>query len=35
MIPAKPDRAISDIKYRLGKYYVRMGLTAPPQTKSM
>jgi hypothetical protein len=28
MIPAKPrDRAISNIKYLLGKYYVRMGLT--------
>ena len=28
MIPAKPlDRAISNIKYGLGKYYVRMGLT--------
>ena len=31
MIPAKPfDRAISKIKYQLGKYYVRMGLTPPP-----
>ena len=31
MIPAKPlDRAISNIKYRLGKYYVRMGLTPSP-----
>ena len=31
MIPAKPlDWAIYDIKYRLGKYYVRIGLT-PPQ----
>ena len=32
MIPAKPlDRAISNIKYQLGKYYVRMmGLTPPP-----
>ena len=30
MIPAKPpDRAISNIKYRLGKYYVRMGLALP------
>ena len=30
MIPAKPlDRAIYNIKYRLGKYYVRMGLTPP------
>ena len=29
MIPAKPlDRAISNIKYRLGKYYVR-----PPPPK--
>ena len=28
MIPVNPlDRAISNIKYRLGKYYVRMGLT--------
>ena len=28
MIPAKPlDRVISNIKYRLGKYYVKMGLT--------
>ena len=36
MIPAKPlDRAISNIKYRLGKYYVRMGLTPSPQSKSM
>ena len=32
MIPAKPlDPAISNIKYRLGKYYVRMGLT--PQVR--
>ena len=31
MIPAKPlDRAISNIKYRLGKYYVRMGLIPLP-----
>ena len=31
MIPAKPlFRAISKIKYRLGKYYIRMGLTPPP-----
>ena len=31
MIPAKPvDRAISNIKYRLGKYYARMALTPPP-----
>ena len=30
MTPAKTrDRAISNIKYRLGKYYVRMGLTPP------
>ena len=35
MIPAKQlDRSISNIKYRLGKYYVRMGLT-PPQNKNM
>ena len=28
MIPAKPlDRAISNIKYPFGKYYVRIGLT--------
>jgi hypothetical protein len=28
MIPAKPlDRVISNMKYQLGKYYVRMGLT--------
>ena len=28
MIPAKPlDRAIPNIKYRLGNYYIRMGLT--------
>ena len=34
MIPAKPlDRAISNIKYRLGKYYVRMGLTHMPITQ--
>ena len=34
MIPAKPlDRVISDIKYRLGKYYVRVGLTPPPQSE--
>ena len=35
MIPAKPvDRAISNIKYRLGKYYVRMGLTPfPPKVR--
>ena len=31
MVPAKPlDRAISNIKYRLGKYYVRMDLTPHP-----
>ena len=36
MIPAKPlDRAISNRKYRLGKYYIRMGLTPPPQNKSI
>ena len=30
MIPAKPlDHAISNIKYGLGKYYIRMGLTPP------
>ena len=30
MIPAKPlDCAFSNIKYRLGKYYVSMGLTPP------
>jgi hypothetical protein len=34
MIPAKPlDRAISNIKYRLGKYYVRMGLTPHPKVR--
>ena len=35
MIPAKKlDRAISNIKYRLGKYYVRMGLTLyPPKVR--
>ena len=36
MIPAKPlDRAISNIKYRLGKYYVRKGLTPslPPKVR--
>ena len=28
MIPAKPlDRAISNVNYRFGKYYARMGLT--------
>ena len=31
MIPAKPlGRAISNIKYQLGKYYLRMGLTPLP-----
>ena len=34
MIPAKPlDRAISNIKYRLGKYYERMDLTPPPKVR--
>ena len=34
MIPAKPvDCAISNIKYRLGEYYVRMGLTPSPPRK--
>ena len=34
MIPAKPlDSAISNIKYQLGKYYVRMGLTPSPQVR--
>ena len=34
MIPAKPlDRAISNMKYRLVKYYVRMGLTPSPQVR--
>ena len=34
MIPAKPiDRAISNIKYRLGKYYVRMGLNVLPKVR--
>ena len=34
MIPSKPlDRAISNIKYRLGKYYVRMGLTHLPKVR--
>ena len=34
MIPAKTfDRAISNIKYRLGKYYVTMGLTLSPQVR--
>ena len=27
MIPAKPLGAISNIKYRLGKYYLRIGLS--------
>ena len=32
MIPAKPlDRTISNIKYALEKYYVRMGLTPLPK----
>ena len=32
MIPVKPfDRTISNIKYGLGKYYVRMGLTPLPK----
>ena len=31
-IPDQPlDRAISSIKYRLGKYYLRMGLTPSPK----
>jgi hypothetical protein len=35
MIPAKPlDHAISNTKYRLGKYYVKIGLPRP-QSKSM
>ena len=35
MIPAKSlDRTIYNIKYRLEKYYVRMGLThSPPQVR--
>ena len=34
MIPVKPlDRAISNIKYRLGEYYVRMGLTPLPTVR--
>ena len=34
MIAAKPlDRAFLNIKYRLGKYYVRMGLTLPPKVR--
>ena len=34
MILAKPlDRAISNIKYPLGKYYVRMGLTPLPKVR--
>ena len=35
MIPAKPlDRAISNIKYRLGKYYATMGFTpSPPKVR--
>ena len=36
MIPAKPlDHTISDIKYRLGKYYVRLDFTPSPQSKSV
>ena len=36
MIPAKPlDRDISNIKYRLGKYYVRVGLIpSPPKVRA-
>jgi hypothetical protein len=34
MILAKPlDRPISNIKYRLGKYYVRMDLTPLPKVR--
>ena len=34
MIPAKPlDWVISNIKYRLGKYYVRVGLIPPPKVR--
>ena len=34
MVPAKPlDRAISNIKYRLGKFYVRMDFTPPPKVR--
>ena len=34
MIPAKPlDLAISNIKYCLEKYYIRMGLTPPPKVR--
>ena len=34
MTPAKPlDRAISNIKYRLWKYYVRMSLTPLPKAR--
>ena len=34
MIPAKPlDRAISNIKYRPGKYYVRIGWTPLPKVR--
>ena len=36
MVPAKPlDRAISNIKYRHEKYYVRMGLTPPSPSNGM
>ena len=34
MIPAKPlAGAISNIKYRLEKYYIRMGWTPPPKVR--
>ena len=34
--PAKPlDRSISNLKYQFGNYYVRLGLTPPPQNMSM
>ena len=34
MIPGKPlDRTIYNIKYRLGNYYVRMGLTPLPKVR--
>ena len=34
MIPAKPlDWEISNIKYQLGKYYERMGLTPTPKVR--
>ena len=36
MIPTKPlDSAIYNIKYQIGKYFVRVGLTPSPQIKSM